>query len=394
MAQDQPDAAPAPTWTVAFDGVLFATFDRQTGLRGDTAFVSQNWAMAMAAGPLGSGALTVTGMASAEPLTVGRSGYPEVFQEGETYRGLQMTDRQHPHDLIMQLSAAWRIPFGRRAALTVAGGPVGEAALGPVAFMHRPSASENPTAPLSHHIFDSTHIVTGVVLARADFGRVAIEGSMFHGREPDENRYDIEIGPLDSWSTRLWFRPGAEWTFEASRGVLHEPEQLEPGDQRRTNVSASWLRTRGSGFTAVTAAFGATERTYSTVHALLAEATHQIGRTALYGRAEHLTVEKEILLIPQVVHRPHPGELVDPITAVTAGLVRDVASVGGFTIGLGADASVFRVPELLQFTHGEHPRSFHVFARLRLPARGGRMWNMTMGGPMEMGDAAHHQHRP
>src|SRR6476620_4651933 len=132
MAQDQPDAAPAPTWTVAFDGVLFATFDRQTGLRGDTAFVSQNWAMAIAAGPLGSGALTVTGMASAEPLTVGRSGYPEIFQEGETYRGLQMTDRQHPHDLIMQLSAAWRIPLGRGAALTVAGGPVGEAALGPV----------------------------------------------------------------------------------------------------------------------------------------------------------------------------------------------------------------------------------------------------------------------
>ena len=121
-------------------------------------------------------------MADVKPIP---AGYPQVFQVGEAYRGLQITDRQHPHDLFMQLSAAWRQPLGDRSSFTIAGGPVGEAALGPVVFMHRPSALENPNAPLSHHIFDSTHIVDGVVMAGVEYGPLAIEGSVFRGLEPD-----------------------------------------------------------------------------------------------------------------------------------------------------------------------------------------------------------------
>ena len=268
----------------------------------------------------------------------------------------------------------------------MAGGPVGEAALGPVAFMHRPSSAENPTAPLSHHIFDSTHISTGVLMLGLDRGPLAIEGSIFRGREPDENRYDLDFGALDSWSVRLWFRPGPEWTIQGSHGFLHEPEQLEPGDQRRTNGSVSWLRQRESGFTAATFAAGWNARRFSTVHALLLELTHQWGRTSLYSRFEDLTVETEILLFPEVVHRPHPGELVDPIKALTTGIVRDVADVHAFKVGIGGDAVFYGVPDLLQFTHGTRPVSFHVFVRVRPPSRGGRMWNMTMGQAMSEAD--------
>jgi hypothetical protein len=259
--------------------------------------------------------------------------------------------------------------------------------------MHRPSAAENPSAPLSHHIFDSTHVASGVVLAGISTGPLALEGSIFRGREPDEHRYDLEFGALDSWSARLWFRPTPQWSFQASHGFLHEPEQLEPGDQRRTSASASWLQMRDSGWSAVTAAVGWNARTYSTVHAVLVEGTHRVGRTAVFGRAEYRTVETEILLLPQVVHRPHPGELVDPITALTAGVVRDVADVRGTSIGVGADATVFRVPELLTFTHGERPLSFHVFVRIRPPSRGGRMWNMTMGDGMHGAEMHHHMTR-
>jgi hypothetical protein len=321
-------------------------------------------------------------MVSAEPATAANPGYSEIFQVGEAYQGLQITDHQHPHDLLMQLSAAWRVPVGHKWGFTLAGGPRGEAALGPVAFMHRPSSSENPTAPLSHHMFDSTHISTGVLLAGVDRGPFALEGSWFRGREPDENRYDLELGALDSWSTRLWYRPAPRWTMQASYGFLHEPEELEPGDQKRINASVSWLRQSPSGFTAVTAAVGRNERPFSTLHALLFELTHQAGRTFVYGRFEDLTVETEILLFPQIVHRPHPGELVDPVGMLTAGAVRDVADIRGFKIGVGGDVAFSRVPDILQFTHGEHPTSFHLFVRVRPPARGGRMWNMTMGEPM------------
>jgi hypothetical protein len=370
-AQEQPplQTLPPPSWKVTFDGALFAMFDRQGGLRGETAFTSQNWLMTMAARPVRRGTLTLTAMLSAEPLTIGAAGYPQVFQEGEVYHNLQITDHQHPHDLFMRLSAAWHRPLGTRSGISVWGGPVGEAALGPVVFMHRLSASDNPTAPLTHHIFDSTHIVEGVVAAGVDHGPLAIEGSIFRGREPDDRRYDIEFGALDSWSARVWFRPTPAWTFQVSHGFLHEPEQLEPGDQRRTNGSVSWLRQPDdSQVTAVTAAVGRTVRNFRTLRGVLLEARHQAGSTSVYGRYEDRTVETEILLFPQIVHRPHPGELVDPVQALTIGMVQDFAAVRGFSLGAGADVVFHRVPELLEFTHGTKVRAGHVFLRVR-PAR-------------------------
>ena len=368
-------------WSLGLDGVVFGTFGRQGGPRGETQFNSQNWLMVMGMRRLSRGTLTLSGGVSAEPLTVQRAGYSEIFQEGEAYNRLQVTDRQHPHDLVMQLAAAWRVPLGKRVSFTVAGGPVGEPALGPVAFIHRASSSENPVAPLSHHVFDSTHIAYGVVTVALDRGPVAIEGSVFQGREPDEHRYDFDFGALDSWSARLWFRPG-DWMIQGSHGYLHAPEELEPGNQRRTNGSVSWLRQRGVNFTAATAAVGRTVRPFSDLRALLLEFTRQSGRTAVYSRFEARTVETEILLLPQIVHRPHPAELVDPIQQFTAGAVRDVATVRGFQMGIGGDIAFYGVPENLMFTHGAHPVSYHVFVRVRPRAIGGRMWNTTMGLPM------------
>ncbi len=370
--------------------MAFVTGDFQGGLRGERQVASQNWFMAMAERPLGPGALTLTGMFSVEPLTVPSPGYSEIFQIGEAESGLQITDRQHPHDLFMQLSGAWRVPVGDRSALTIAGGPVGEPTLGPVAFMHRPSAAENPTAPLSHHLLDSTHIASSVVMSRVDAGIFAFEASAFHGREPDDQHYDVPLGALDSWAARVWVNPG-RWTIQASHGFLHEPEQLEPGDQRRTNASVSWLRTRERDYSSFTVAAGRVERQYSTLNGVLAEGTHHVRRVSLTGRFEWRTEETEILLFPEIVHRPHPGELVDPIAAATAGAVYDVAYWGPLAIGAGGDATWYRVPPLLQFTHGEHPVSFHAFLRISRADPSTRMWNMTMGGHPS-GHAAGHDH--
>jgi hypothetical protein len=291
----------------------------------------------------------------------------------------------------MQLAGAWRVPLGKKVTFTLAGGPVGEAALGPVAFMHRPSSAENPTAPLSHHIFDSTHISNGVVLAGVSRGPFSLEGSVFRGREPDQHRYNIELGALDSWSFRGWFHPDAHWLIQVSHGFLRQPELLEPGNQRRTNASVSWFQQRPSGFTAITAAIGQTTRDYSTVHALLVEGTQQWRGTSVYSRVEAMTVETEILLFPEVVHRPHPGELVDPIREVTVGALRDVVSVDGFSVGIGGDVVFYGVPPILQFVYGPNPWAFHLFVRLRPAAHGARMWNATMGQPMSH-DMSHGGH--
>lgn len=215
-----------------------------------------------------------------------------------------------------------------------------------------------------------------------DRGPLAVEGSVFRGREPDEHRYDFDFGKLDSWAARVWLRPNAEWAIQGSYGFLHEPEQLEAGDQRRASGSVTWLHERGSNRTAVTVAVGRNVRRFSKVRAVLAEATQKWGRTFVYGRFEAMQVETEILLFPQIVHRPHINELVDPLKEFTLGGVRDIVTIKGFEVGGGGDVVFYGVPLLLQLTHDQHPVSYHLFARVRLPERGGRMWNMTMGQPM------------
>jgi hypothetical protein len=384
-----PDAPSPGSWTVAWDGILFGTFNQQGGSRGKTDFRSQNWLMAAATRPLGAGTLGLNGMISLEPLTAPGRGYSEIFQVGEAYQGLQITDHQHPHDLFMQLSASWSVSLGTRGRLTLAGAPVGEPALGPVAFMHRASSAENPLAPLAHHIFDSTHIANSVVLGRVDLGIVSVEGSVFHGREPDEHHYDLEFGAPDSWAARVWLRPTPGWLIQASHGFLEEPEELEPGDQDRTNVSASWSRHRANGFTAITAAFGDNERPYSRLHSFLIEATHRSGRSSIFGRFESTDVETEILLFPQIVHVPHPGELVDRVKAFTIGGVRDIATIRGAAIGAGGDVTFYGVPPLLRNTHDDHPVSFQVYFRVSRADHTRRMWDMTMA---QQHGGSGHQH--
>src|SRR5204863_2340833 len=170
------------------DGVIVGLFHHQGSPRGGDELKAPNWWMEMASRRIGRGRLTLTGMFSLDPATVGKAGYREIFQVGEALNGVPLIDHQHPHDLFMQLAATWRVPITTRTGFTIAGGPVGEPALGPIAFMHRPSASDNSVAPLSHHVFDSTHISFGVVTAAVDHGPWTIEGSVFNGREPDDNR--------------------------------------------------------------------------------------------------------------------------------------------------------------------------------------------------------------
>jgi len=363
------------------DGIVFGLFNHQGGPRGGDEFRVPNWWMGMFSREVGKSQLTFSTMLSLDPATVGKQGYREIFQVGEAFEGEPLIDHQHPHDLFMQLAAVWRTPLTPRIGLTIAGGPAGEPALGPVAFMHRASAAENPMAPLGHHTFDSTHIAFGVVTASVDYGPWIAETSIFNGREPDEDRWDIEFGKWDSVSGRLWYKPSPAWEFQLSSGRLVEPEELEPGNVIRTTASGSWTKMRAEGFSAVSGGYGINATSHGRRAAGFIEGTRRKSALSLYGRAELVQVESELLRAGVVPD--HEAENNALVGAFTGGAVRDFPKWRGFEGGLGAQVTFYRSPDALQETHGEHPVSFQVFFRLRPPVSSmGRMWNMRMSQPM------------
>ena len=247
--------------------------------------------------------------------------------------------------------------------------------------MHRASAADNPTAPLGHHTFDSTHVAFGVVTAAVDHGPVVVEGSVFNGREPDDNRWDFDFGPLDSFSGRVWYRPNDEWELQASSARLRNPEELEPGDVVRSTLSASWTRKNGQAISAVTVGLGRNNTDHGNRNAFLLEGARHLNANTLYGRFEAVQVETA-LLQSDAVPAGSAADVANPVLAFTLGGVHDVLAWRGFEGGFGADVTFYGVPAALQPMYSAHPVSFHVFFRLRPPAGSmGRMWNMRMSQP-------------
>jgi hypothetical protein len=264
------------------------------------------------------------------------------------------------------------------------GAPVGEPALGPIAYMHRASSAENPTTPLGHHTLDSTHISMGVITAAVDHEPWVFESSVFQSLEPDDNRWDLfDPGSLDSWSARVWYKPSARWEFQGSHAFMGNPERTEFAHVRRTTASGSWLSTRSNGFTAATVTVGRNDKEFhGPFHAALAEATDRRGRLAFYGRFESVQVDRMELQTRGAFHT-HAAVPKDLVIAGTAGIVHDLPSWRRFEIDLGSDVTFYRVPAALQDAYGSSPVSAHVFLRVRPPAGPmGRMWNMRMGRPL------------
>lgn len=347
-------------WTGMAHGYAWGVYTDQSGPRGDDMVFVQSMGMLMAERQFEGGRLQLKGMLSADPL-MGDRGYPILFAAGETADGLPLVDRQHPHDLFMELAARFDVDIAEGTTVFLYGGPVGEPALGPPAFMHRASARLNPEAPISHHWFDSTHITFGVVTAGVASKLWQIEASAFRGQEPDENRWDIETPRLDSWSVRATLTPSPNWAMQVSYGRLDEPEALHPGeDEGRTTASVHY--NSGNGF-AATAAFSAKNRIPGeTLTAWFAEANWDITkRHAVFGRFENVENDE---LFPD-----HDDPLHDQpfrVSKLQAGYAYTLPLGEVAALSLGGTAAKYFKPNALDSAYGDNPMGYTVFAKLTL----------------------------
>ncbi len=354
-----------PAWQWTTDGRVFFGFNYQRRKFTDfSAWESQNWVMVSGERPLRGGTLRLASMLSFEPFTMQEIGSPQVFQTGEMFRGAPLIDYQHPHDLVMGLGAEYRRAAGR-VTLVAGVDLVGSPTLGPPVFMHRPSAAETPHAPLAHHHLDSSHITPGVVRGGLEAGAWRVEGSWFHGREPDGNRTDFDLGPLDSVAMRVSWVRGA-WSAQVSGAHLTQPEAVTPFDAKKLTALLGW--TSPGGRLAWLAAFGQKREIHGNLEAFLFEATlRATASDSVYTRLE--SVAKDILDVgfhPGAFHRHRQSQ----VGALTAGYVRDWWRGSGGVLGTGADITGHVVPGNLQDSYGA-PVSFHAFVRYRLPSKAG-----------------------
>jgi len=367
-----PDASPMYAihwqrgpWQLMAHENAFLQFLHDSGDRGVDQFGSINWIMGMAQRNAGTGRVMLRGMFSAEPWTIGGCGYPDLLASGEQCKGETIHDRQHPHDLMMELSAAYDAPLKGAVHWQIYGSPVGEPALGPVAYPHRVSAIPNPLAPISHHWLDSTHITFGVITGGV-FGRGwKAEASVFNGREPDDKRTNFDFGALDSISGRLWFLPTSQLALQISAGKLTEAEEAEGlgsrSDVSRVTASASYHRTfENNGIWATTVGWGRNEESGHGSNALLIETNLTLrDRDSWFGRFEAASKTAHDLAVADT-------EEDFTVTKLQGGYTRYLPAWKGLKPGIGASLSAGFVPERLKSAYGSRVNAgFGVFLTLR-----------------------------
>jgi hypothetical protein len=357
-------------WMLMLHGQAAIVEQQQTGPRGAGKLFSANWIMPMAQRSFASGELTLRTMLSLEPATISGRYYPELFQQGETAFGRPIVDGQHPHNLFMEIAAMYDHKFDEQAAFSIYIAPVGDPSLGPVAFPHRASASEDPLAPLGHHLEDSTHIAYEVITGGVTYRKLHIEASGFHGREPDENRWHIEIGRLDSWSTRLTAAPGRDWTAQYSIGHLHSPEQLHPEENvlRQTASIAyhhAW-RPDPHGVTLdALVLWGRNHTLAAPTNAngyLLEATTHLHDRQSIWTRIENVDRTTDLL----GAAAPPEETVIGRVQAYTGGYAHRIYADRYGAAELGAQATGYDTPGPLRSLYGGHPAGVAAVLNLHL----------------------------
>jgi hypothetical protein len=336
----------ASAWTLMAHGNVFVQYLHESGDRGSDQGGSINWFMGMADRQAGAGHLGLRAMVSLEPLTIPGCGYPDLLASGERCEGAAIHDRQHPHDLFMELAATYDRPLAHGLKLQLYGGPVGEPALGPSGFPHRLSAIANPIAPMTHHWIDATHITYGVVTGGVYAEKWKAETSVFNGREPDETRTNFDFDTMDSWSGRFSYLPAPRWALQFSAGKLNEAEAGEEGapriDLTRLTASATYNRVSAERVWASTLGWGRNaEAEGGATNAFFAETSVNVAdRHTWFGRLEFAGKTGHDLGIAT--------DDAFTLAKLNGGYTRTLAPWKGLVPGLGAGLSASIVPQTLR----------------------------------------------
>lgn len=356
-------------WMLMFHANVFITETQQTSARGGDKFYSTNWFMPMAERRLGPGQLTLRTMFSLEPATISGRQYPLLFQQGETAFGRPIVDGQHPHNFFMEIAALYDLKLSERTLLSFYAAPVGDPSIGPTAYPHRASAEEDPVGTLGHHQQDSTHIAYDVMTVGVTHGIARIEASGFHGREPDESRWTIYQGKIDSWSTRLTLQPSMNWSGQYSYARIASPEALFPTEnQARTTASVMYSRPFSHGSWANTALWGRTRSLTdnSKENSYLLESLVRF-KTSNYAwtRIEDAGRSNELVNGPNPLPPGFQEEPIGHVAAYTLGYDHDIDLIPRIRSAIGAQVTTYGVPDALQSIYGAHPVGVSVFVRLR-----------------------------
>jgi len=356
-------------WTFMLHGEAFLNEIQQTGRRGADKLFSTNWLMAMAQRKFVTSMLMLRTMLSLEPATVSERRYPELFQQGETAYGLPIVDGQHPHDFFMELAALYDYKLAERTLLAFYVAPVGDPALGPIAYPHRASASEDPVAPLGHHLQDSTHISDDVVTVGITHRSVRLEASGFHGREPNESRWSIQSGAIDSWSSRVTVNPAQNWSGQYSIGQLHSPEALQPSeDVRRMTASLMYNRRIHRGNWASMVLWGRNQSMSdgNVGNGYLLESTLRFfNRNYVWTRIENADRTNELLLGETALPSGYVERYFARVQAYTVGYDREVGKMWHVSMAFGGQVTWYEVPQVLESTYGSQPIGVIAFLRVR-----------------------------
>ncbi|HEY1755355.1 MAG TPA: hypothetical protein VGG72_08155 [Bryobacteraceae bacterium] len=358
------------SWMFSLMGQGFLVDTQQSAPRGGDKLYSTNWIMGSAEHPLAGGTLLLETMLSLEPATITNRSYPELFQTGETAYGIPLVDAQHPHNFVMGLGAHYAHRLGESVMLHLYYAPVGDPALGPVAYPHRASAAELPEAPIGHHWEDSTHISDNVATVGVEYKWVTLEASGFYGTEPGENRWVFDWGPMNSYASRLSVSPNKNWQAQFSAGRLAHPEREQPGDVVRTTASLAYTRRVSGGAWASSLVWGRNHETLTgrNLDAYLLETLYPVRhKNFLTARIE--LVDKDELFTDEPALEAALDQSAGStfrVKAYTAGFTRDIAQIGDAETGLGMNVTAYAIPAAIQPYYGVHPWGVNVFLRVRI----------------------------
>jgi hypothetical protein len=350
-------------WNAMFMGQGFLSDTQQSGPRGGDKLHGPNWFMGSIEHRVGSqGALEGELMLSLDPATITNRSYPLLFQTGETAYGLPLVDAQHPHNFVMALGFRYTRRLGADTILDAYVAPVGDPALGPVAYPHRASALELPQATISHHLQDSTHVADDVVTVGLARHKFKVEASGFHGTEPGENRWIIESGAIDSWSGRAWWFPTPRWAAQFSMGRIAHPERLEPGDQVRVTASVEYTRPTAGGNWSTSLIWGRTHSTATlqNLNAYLAESVLRIRHMNFVAGRFELADKNELFGGTSLAGRTFR------VGAYTIGYTRDIPLFRELETGIGANFTAYSLPDTIKPFYGDRPVGGNIFLRIRL----------------------------